>query len=137
MTARLRSGAAVRKTGNLRSSVDALGTGGNDHDSQDANRNKISCRYYLCKASHYVDQCPRFQTMTPNERWEVVKEQKACFSRLKKGKGHTTANCLHKKECSEKNCDGITCKRPHHQHHKTPVLYKFLLCKTRGKHYVW
>ena len=115
MTARLRSGAAVRKTGNLRTSVNALGTGGNDHDSQDANRNKSSGHCYVCKANHYVDQCPRFQTMTPNERWEVVKEQKACFSCLKKGKGHTTANCLRKKECSEKNRDGTVCKRPHHK----------------------
>ena len=115
MTARLRSGAAVRKTGNLRTSVNALGTGGNDHNSQDANRNKSSGHCYVCKANHYVDQCPRFQTMTPNERWEVVKEQKACFSCLKKGKGHTTANCLRKKECSEKNRDGTVCKRPHHK----------------------
>ena len=93
MTARLCSGAAVRKTGNLSSSVNALGTGGNDHNSEDANGNKSSGHCYVCKASHYVDQCPRFQTMTPNERWEVEKEQKACFSCLKKGKDHTTANC--------------------------------------------
>ena len=98
MTARLRSGAVVRKTSSLRSSVNALGTDGNVHDSQDVNRNKSSGHCYMCKASHYVDQCPRFQTMTPNERWEVVKEQKACFSCLKKGKGHTIANCLRKKE---------------------------------------
>ena len=58
MTARLRSGAAVRKTGNLRSSVNALGTGGNDHDSQAADRNKSSGHCYVCKASHYVNQCP-------------------------------------------------------------------------------
>ena len=115
MTARLRSGGAVRKTGSLPSSVNALGTGGNGHDSQDGNRNKSSGHCYVCTASHYVDQCPKFQTMTPNERWEVVKEQKACFSCLKKGKGHTTANCLHKKECSEKNRDGTACKRPHHK----------------------
>ena len=85
MTARLRSGAAVRKTGSLRSSVNALGTGENARDSQDVNKNKGSCQCYVCEASHYVDQCPRFQTMTPNERWEVVKEEKACFSSLKKG----------------------------------------------------
>lgn len=58
MTARLRSGAAVRKTGNLRSSVNALGTGGNDHDSQAADRNKSSGHCCVCKVSHYVDQCP-------------------------------------------------------------------------------
>ena len=69
----------------------------------------------VCKVIHFVDQCPRFQTITPNERWEVVKEQKACFSCLKKGKGHTTANCLPRRDCSEKNRDGTTGKRPHHK----------------------
>ena len=53
--------------------------------------------------------------MTPNEQWEVVNEQEACFSCLKRGKGHTTANCLRKKECSERNGDGTICKRPHHK----------------------
>ena len=129
MTARLRSGAAVRKTGSLRSSVNALSTGENARDSQDVNKNKGSGQCYVCKASHYVDQCPRFQTMTPYERWEVVKEQKACFSCLKKGKGHTTANCLRKKECSVSG--PITSSFIQ----KTPVLYKFLLCKTKAKHY--
>ena len=27
--------------------------------------------------------------------------------------GHTTAKCLRKKECSKRNGDGTTCKRPH------------------------
>jgi len=44
-----------------------------------------------------------------------VKEQKACFSCLKNGKGHTTVNCLCKKECSKKSHNGTTCKRPHHK----------------------
>ena len=101
MTDRLRLGAAVRKTGNVHFSVNALGTGGNDHDFQDANRNKSSGHCCVCKVIHFVDQCPRFQTIIPNERWEVVKERKACFSCLKKGKGHTTANSLRKRDCSE------------------------------------
>ena len=66
MTARFRSGAVIRKTGSLRSSLNALGAGGNAHDSQNVNRNKSSGQCYVCKASHYIDQCPRFQ-MTPNE----------------------------------------------------------------------
>jgi hypothetical protein len=36
------------------------------------------------------------------QRWEIVKEQKACFSCLKRSKGHTASNCLRKKECKEK-----------------------------------
>ena len=114
MTARLRSGAAIRKTGShLRFSVNALGAGGNGHTPHDANTKKSLSQCYVCKASHYVDECPRFQTMTPNERWEVVKEQKACFSCLKRG--HKTTSCLRKKECSERNSDSTVCNRPHHK----------------------
>ena len=53
--------------------------------------------------------------MTPNERWEVVKDQKACFSCLKRGKGHTSANCLRRKTCCERNSDGTACKKSHHK----------------------
>ena len=44
-----------------------------------------------------------------------MKEQKACFSCLKKGKGHTTAICFRMKECSENNGDGTLCTKPHHK----------------------
>ena len=114
MTARLLSGATIRKTGShTRSSVNVLGISVDTTSSHDVNKAKNQC--YVCKANHYVDECPRFQAMTRNELWVVVKEQKACFSCLKRGKGHTTANCLRKKECSERNDDGTICKRPHHK----------------------
>ena len=67
MTSWLRSGAVIRKNSSLRSSVNACGAGGNAHDSN-VNRNKSSGQCYVCKASHYIDQCTRFQMMTPNER---------------------------------------------------------------------
>ena len=90
-----------------------VGISGHTTSSHDVNKAKNQC--HVGKANHYVDECPRFQAMTPNERWEVVKEQKACFSCWKRGKGHTTANCLRKKECSERNGDSTICKRPHHK----------------------
>ena len=78
-------------------------------------RHKSKNHCYVCKPNYYVDERPRFQARIQNERWEVVKEQKACFSCLKRGKGHTTANSLRKEECSERNGDGRTCKKPHHK----------------------
>ena len=35
--------------------------------------------------------------------YNILKDEKACFSCLKRGKGHTSANCLLRKTWSEKN----------------------------------
>ena len=37
------------------------------------------------------------------------------FSCLKCGKDHTSANCLRRKTCSEKNSNGTACKKSHHK----------------------
>ena len=62
-----------------------------------------------------MNECQRFRDMTPNERWKIVKDQRACFCCLKKGKGHTVANCSRKKDCGEKQLSGIICKTFHHK----------------------
>ena len=125
MTVRLRSGATIRKGGgSYRHSVHTVGSGYGSQYSGARNestgnmptapdRSKIHC--YVCKEAHYIDQCPRFKTMTPKERWEIVKDQKACFGCLKRSKGHTVLNCLRRKECQEKNSDGSLCKKHHHK----------------------
>ena len=116
MTARLRSGATIRKiSSTVRSSVHTVTSVGQrvSHNISEDHRAKNQC--YVCKGVHYVDECSRFLAMTPNERWKVVKEQRACFSCLKKSKGHTVTNCSRKKECTERKHDGTTCKRPHHK----------------------
>jgi hypothetical protein len=70
---------------------------------------------YVCQGRHYIDECQRFRDVTPNERWKIVKEQRACFSCLKRGKGHTVANCSRKKECGEKLQSGGACNKHHHK----------------------
>ena len=110
MTARLRLGAVIRRTNaHSRPSVNMLAS--LETPPHNANKTKNQC--YVCKSYHYVDGCARFQEMSPNERWEVVKNQKACFSCLKRG--HAIANCLRKKECSERNGDSTVCKRHHNK----------------------
>ena len=73
VTARLRSGATIRKTGSTtRPSLNLLGADGNGNSSSERDKNQKQC--YVCKANHYVDECPRFKAMTPNEQLEVVKD---------------------------------------------------------------
>ena len=113
ITPRLRSGATIRKTGSTTCpSVNLLGADGNRNSSSERDKNQKQC--YVCKG-YYVDECPRFEAMMPNKRWEIVKDQKGCFSCLKCGKGHTSANCPRRKTCCEKNSDGTACKKSHHK----------------------
>ena len=121
LTARLRSGAVIRRSGPpSRSSVHTV-TSNNRDESYDipsqagSNRSKQHQWCYVCRGRHYVDQCARFKAMIPDERWKVVKEQRGCFSCLKSSKGHTSANCMRKEECKEKRRDGIMCKNFHHK----------------------
>ena len=123
MTARLRSGAAIRKTGaSSRSSVHTVGSNGHVEekkgsitDKSDDRKSKINT-CYVCKGDHYVDKCSRFLAMVPGERWKVVKEQRGCFSCLKRGKkSHTSLNCERRKACGKKCPDGTLCRRPHHE----------------------
>ena len=111
MTVRLRSGATIRKgSSSYQHGVHAVGGGNNSQKSGSYKGNNANSpmldspktQYYVCKDMHYVDQCPQFKSMTPMQRWEIVKEQKACFSCLKRSKGHTASNCLRKNECQEK-----------------------------------
>ena len=122
MTARLRSGAAIRKTGaSSRSSVNAVRSNGHVEEKKGSIIEKPDDRKpklnicYVCKGDHYVDKCSRFLTMVPSERWKVVKEQRGCFSCLKRGKGHTSLNCEHRKACGKKCPDGTMCRGPHHE----------------------
>ena len=65
------TGATIRKTGSTtRPSINLLGVDGNGNSSSERDKNQKQC--FVCKASHYVDECTRFKAMTPNERWEVV-----------------------------------------------------------------
>ena len=130
MSVRLRSSAVIRKTGSqTRLSVHTVFSNDsvNSHIarpvtiSANANRNppqngsKATNQCYVCKGSHCLEGCPRFQGMSPNERWQVVKEQRACFACLKRSRGHTSATCPQRKQCLEKKSDGSLCKRPHHK----------------------
>ena len=122
MTARLRSGATIRKTGTTsRPAVHLIGSSDpfeeRRHESGVTSKlgDRRSKQCYVCKGEHYVDQCSRFLAMTSSERWKIVKEQRGCFSCLKRGKGHTSFNCSRRVPCGKKCSDGSACKRRHHE----------------------
>lgn len=47
--------------------------------------NKIACM--ICDKSHYIQCCEIFKYMSPNERFDKVKELRLCFNCLHKGHG--------------------------------------------------
>ena len=114
MSARMRSGAQIRK--NVRQHrVNTFGSKNENDDGKHGEDRFKSKQCYVCQGRHYIDECQRFRDMTPNERWKIVKEQRACFFCLKRGKGHAVANCSRKKECGEKLQSGGVCNKPHHK----------------------
>ena len=119
LTARLRSSAAIRKNGSPRTNSHVLASINRQEMARakgqpDDNREKQS-QCCVCRGAHYVDLCSRFLAMTPQERWKVVKEQRGCFSCLRRSKGHSSVSCLRKEACTEKRRDGSFCGKFHHK----------------------
>lgn len=59
-------------------------------------------KYYLCKAPHYLPLCERFQSKTPEQRYEIVKANKLCYGCF--SSKHSMDTCNHK-------CKICECKR--------------------------
>ncbi|XP_057656751.1 uncharacterized protein LOC130894154 [Diorhabda carinulata] len=59
----------------------------------------------LCKMNHQLQICPEFIKLTPNKRFNVVKEHRLCTNCLKSN--HKNADCR-----SNSNCKG--CQKRHH-----------------------
>ena len=86
MTSEMKS--RMRATTPLRSNWHyAKGNVGNITETE----NRQKC--LLCKAStHWTDQCHKFLAMSPAERLNLVKENHACFSCLKRaGRNHNVS----------------------------------------------
>ena len=84
-----------------------------------------------------VHVCPRFKVKTTKKRWEMVKEQQAYFSCLKRSKGHTASNNLRRKECSERKHMTVSLERRLHLLHETEREDQNKVvgfCKTTVKH---
>ena len=60
-----------------------------------------------CKTKHHLAVCPKFQILTVNQRWEVVKQHWRCRKCLR---AHHTNDC--------KKPDGSTCDKCRKNHHR-------------------
>ena len=74
-----------------------------------------SPKCWICQtSSHWVDQCRKFTSLSPQERLTATKENHACFSCLKRaGRDHRTTSCSRRRQCPEKS-NGIQCTYYHH-----------------------
>ncbi|XP_036329696.1 uncharacterized protein LOC118741829 [Rhagoletis pomonella] len=75
------------------------------------NRSLLQSKQYTVKCvacgttDHYVALCPTFRDLSANERWQMVKKEKACYRCLKS----------HRKGCfSKKTCGVNGCSKKHH-----------------------
>ena len=79
---------------------------------------------WLCKtSSHWPDQCPKFISLSIDDRIATTKANHLCFSCLKRaGRGHTVDNCKHKQQCTKQE-NGTQCPQQcPQQHHQ--LLHK-------------
>ena len=95
MKSRMRATAPVRSGVSTRRKVNQI----NGAIEENKNRNKC----WLCRsANHWPDQCQKLAAMTVNERFNVAKENHACFTCLKKaGRDHRQENCSRRKQCNK------------------------------------
>lgn len=76
------------------------------HEDQPPDRFQRQNRCWYCKTDeHWIDQCKRLTSMGAPERLKFLKENRCCFSCLKKaGKNHYMANCRRRQRCPEQGC---------------------------------
>ena len=104
MKSRMRASAPLRNQGRTRWNVNHVG-----HEEHERHK----C--WLCKTStHWVDQCSKLEGMSPENRMKLIRENRACFSCLKKtSKNHKAATCSRRRQCTGK-VNGQQCKSYHH-----------------------
>ncbi|XP_063959833.1 uncharacterized protein LOC129259266 [Lytechinus pictus] len=93
------------------------------HISQDdgSNERKPDFKCWLCETSdHWIDQCKKVLSKTQEERYQLMKDNRACFSCLKRaGKDHNMKTCRRRKRCNEVINTGEQCSSYHH-----PLLHR-------------
>ncbi len=70
----------------------------------------------LCEGDHQLYACSQFKSLTPDRRFEFVREKKLCFSCLRTG-SHSIRWCKYKRPCG---IDGCSYKHSRLLHGATP-----------------
>ena len=74
----------------------------------------VNYKCWLCKTStHWTDQCQKFTSMSPIDRFKAIKQNHGCFSCLKRAGRDHVSNCSRRRQCSE-SFNGSQCKYFHH-----------------------
>ena len=86
------------------------------HHFRSDNDKPVWHKCWLCKtSSHWPGQCPKFISLSIDDRIATTKANHLCFSCLKRaGRGHTVDNCKHKQQCTKQE-NGTQCPQQHHQ----------------------
>ena len=118
MKSRMRAIAPIRATAIQRRLV--------HHVSTDSSTRNLPTRHkcWIClNSAHWPDQCQKFALLSIDDRYRIAKENRVCFSCLKKaGKNHKASNCSRRQQCPKLD-NGIQCTSFHHQllHKTKPV----------------
>ena len=117
MKSRMRATAPIRANSVHRRTVNHFRAEGNSGNSNFPTRHKC----WLClNSQHWPDQCPKFATLSTEDRLKAAKENHVCYSCLKvAGKDHKAATCNRRKQCTKYDT-GVRCTDFHHEMlHKT------------------
>ncbi|CAM1332235.1 Uncharacterised protein r2_g4128 [Pycnogonum litorale] len=115
----IRIGAAIRSVGSGRiNQMSGIKENTNWVNRSSYTENKsTNVKCWMCQTdSHWPDQCSNFNSLTPENRWEKLKKEQACFSCLKKaGRNHNIATCKRRRPCNAEMSNGKKCQQYHHR----------------------
>ncbi|CAM1296449.1 Uncharacterised protein r2_g576 [Pycnogonum litorale] len=115
----IRIGAAIRSVGSGRiNQMSGIKENTNWVNRSSYTENKsTNVKCWMCQTdSHWPDQCSNFNSLTPENRWEKLKKEQACFSCLKKaGRSHNIATCKRRRPCNAEMSNGKKCQQYHHR----------------------
>jgi len=111
-----------------------LRTGNNNHTvhyvavENESEKKKIGHKCWICKTqAHWTDECQKILSLSHEDRRNIVQENHACFSCLKKaGRDHNATTCRRRKQCTVTE-NGKQCEQYHH-----PLLHPKTETKVRA-----
>ncbi|XP_071504464.1 uncharacterized protein [Diadema antillarum] len=121
MKMRLRASAPLRDARSSTQQKDKRSSASVSHIAEeDKSGKQADYKCWICKSSdHWVDQCKKLLSKSQPERFQMMKDNHACYSCLKRaGRDHNMKTCKRRKRCTEK-LNGEQCTSFHH-----PLLHK-------------
>ena len=94
----------------------------------ESEKKKIGNKCWICKTqTHWTDECQKFLALHHEDRKNIVQENHACFSCLKRaGRDHNITTCRRRKQCTVIE-NGKQCEQYHH-----PLLHQKTVTKVRA-----